>query len=64
MVNNISDGEFIKEALPHEDALYNYALKFRVTQTMLRTWFKKHIIKLTNTLINSKPALTVRPGCL
>jgi RNA polymerase sigma-70 factor, ECF subfamily len=27
MVNNIRDNEFIKEALPHEDALYNYALK-------------------------------------
>jgi len=27
MVNNIREDEFIKEALPHEDALYNYALK-------------------------------------
>jgi RNA polymerase sigma-70 factor (ECF subfamily) len=27
MVNNLRDEEFIKEALPHEDALYNYALK-------------------------------------
>ena len=27
MVNNFRDDEFIKEALPHEDALYNYALK-------------------------------------
>lgn len=27
MVNNFRDEEFIKEALPHEDALYNYALK-------------------------------------
>ena len=27
MVNNFRDNEFIKEALPHEDALYNYALK-------------------------------------
>ena len=27
MVNNFKDNEFIKEALPHEDALYNYALK-------------------------------------
>lgn len=27
MVNNFKDEEFVKEALPHEDALYNYALK-------------------------------------
>jgi len=27
MVNNFREDEFIKEALPHEDALYNYALK-------------------------------------
>jgi RNA polymerase sigma-70 factor, ECF subfamily len=27
MVNSFRDDEFIKEALPHEDALYNYALK-------------------------------------
>jgi len=27
MVSNIREDEFIKEALPHEDALYNYALK-------------------------------------
>jgi len=27
MVDNIREDEFIKEALPHEDALYNYALK-------------------------------------
>ena len=27
MVNNFRDDEFIKEALPLEDALYNYALK-------------------------------------
>jgi RNA polymerase sigma-70 factor, ECF subfamily len=27
IVNNIRENEFIKEALPHEDALYNYALK-------------------------------------
>jgi RNA polymerase sigma-70 factor, ECF subfamily len=27
IVNNIRGDEFIKEALPHEDALYNYALK-------------------------------------
>lgn len=27
MINNFRDEEFIKEALPHEDALYNYALK-------------------------------------
>jgi len=27
MINNIREDEFIKEALPHEDALYNYALK-------------------------------------
>ena len=27
MVNNIREDEFIKEALPHEEALYNYALK-------------------------------------
>jgi RNA polymerase sigma-70 factor, ECF subfamily len=27
MVNNIREDEFIKEALPHEVALYNYALK-------------------------------------
>jgi RNA polymerase sigma-70 factor, ECF subfamily len=27
IVNNIREDEFIKEALPHEDALYNYALK-------------------------------------
>jgi RNA polymerase sigma-70 factor, ECF subfamily len=27
IVNNFRDDEFIKEALPHEDALYNYALK-------------------------------------
>jgi RNA polymerase sigma-70 factor (ECF subfamily) len=27
IVNNFKDDEFIKEALPHEDALYNYALK-------------------------------------
>lgn len=27
IVNNFREDEFIKEALPHEDALYNYALK-------------------------------------
>ena len=27
IVNNFRSDEFIKEALPHEDALYNYALK-------------------------------------
>jgi RNA polymerase sigma-70 factor (ECF subfamily) len=27
IVNTIMEDEFIKEALPHEDALYNYALK-------------------------------------
>jgi RNA polymerase sigma-70 factor (ECF subfamily) len=27
LVNNFREDEFIKEALPHEDALYNYALK-------------------------------------
>jgi RNA polymerase sigma-70 factor, ECF subfamily len=27
MVNNIREDEFTKETLPHEDALYNYALK-------------------------------------
>lgn len=26
-VNNIKDEEFIREAMPHENALYNYALK-------------------------------------
>ncbi len=27
MVNNFREDEFVKEALPHENALYNYALK-------------------------------------
>jgi RNA polymerase sigma-70 factor, ECF subfamily len=27
VVNNFRDEEFVKEALPHENALYNYALK-------------------------------------
>lgn len=27
MVDNFREDEFVKEALPHEDALYNYALK-------------------------------------